>query len=757
MTPHLSLPAIVSKSACAALLALAAASTAFAQGSDNASNYSGNWSNGSNQGTGFGGWNLYISGNGSSGHFIGNSTAQGFGDVNSNGVAFAMYGNPAGDNYSNAERSFSAPLVQGQSFSIKLAIAYRNGSKGISLFSGSGFGSEVWNFNVGGDKYTTGGVDQTTWAFSQTSIFTLTANQTTSNTINITLTRDSDTYSTTVNGTLGGFRLYVGSTDAGNDLNNLFFNDLQITGNASVTPTIISPASANGTVGAGFTYQITTAPASTSYNATGLPGGLTLNSTSGLISGTPSAAGNSSVTLTATNSVGTGSPFTLNLTFTLPSAPTVNTGSYTVGATGSLFNYQLSSSPAVTTTYNATGLPPGLSLNSTTGLISGTPSATGTSSVNITATNAGGTSSPTALTIAIGTSADAARNYSGNWTTGSNAGSGFGSWTITSNSGTNGFAGTFLGNPASAQITGMGDPSFGLFANPPDSGAFASAERSLNTPLSQGQSLSFQWGINWDSGAGNSTVGNKGFSLFTASGETLVVNNSNSANITVESKTNNSTETSNLQYGSAAMLWTFTQTTNSSVTITATPRGPGSVYTTSLPTSGEITSIRFYASNMQNGDNAQPYFNNFLITGGSTPVSAYDSWASSYGLNATVTTGPTAGAPTADPDADSFTNQQEYAFGTNPTLATAGLLTSSSGASGLTVVFLTRSNLTYNVQTTDNLSTTAFSNNATVTGEVITSSDQSGVPSGYIRKQFTIVPSGSRNFYRVVASEQAPG
>jgi hypothetical protein len=441
-----------------------------------------------------------------------------------------------------------------------------------------------------------------------------------------------------------------------------------------------------------------------------------------------------------------------------PDAPTVSGAPYAVGANSTAFSYQISASPSATS-YNATGLPNGLSINSTTGLISGTPSATGTSSVSITATNAGGTSSPFALTIAVGNFADAAGNYGGNWTNGSNAGTGFGNWTLSSSNGTGGYGGTFLGNPANSEITGMGDPSFGLYANPTESGAFAAAERPLNTPLSQGQSLSFQWAIYWDSGAGNSTAGNKGFSLFTASGETLVINNSNSANITIESKTNNSTQTTDLQYGAAAMLWTFTQTTNSSVTITATPRGPGSVYTTSLPTSGEITAIRFYASNMQPGNNAQPYFNNFLITNGASPDPTYDTWASSYSLDPAVTTGPTAGAPTADPDSDSFTNQQEYAFGTNPTQATAGLLSSSTSGGNLTVTFIARkTGLTYNVQTTDNLSTTAFTNNASVTSSVENSPDQTGLPDiNYERKQFTIVPSGSRNFYRVVASEQAPG
>jgi hypothetical protein len=181
-------------------------------------------------------------------------------------------------------------------------------------------------------------------------------------------------------------------------------------------------------------------------------------------------------------------------------------------------------------------------------------------------------------------------------------------------------------------------------------------------------------------------------------------------------------------------------------------------FTQNLTISAAPDLIEFYASNLGNSNATlrQPYFNNFLITGGSTPEPpAYDSWASSYGLNATVTTGPTAGAPTADPDSDSFTNQQDYAFGTNPTESTAGLLTTSNGIDGLTVVFLTRSGLTYNVQTTDNLSTTAFSNNGTVS--VIDGPTSPTPPSGYIRKQFTIVPSGSKNFYRVLASEQTPG
>jgi len=52
-------------------------------------------------------------------------------------------------------------------------------------------------------------------------------------------------------------------------------------------PVIISPLSANMTLGAAFSYQITTSNNATTYTASGLPAGLSLNATTGLIRGTP--------------------------------------------------------------------------------------------------------------------------------------------------------------------------------------------------------------------------------------------------------------------------------------------------------------------------------------------------------------------------------------------------------------------------------------------------------------------------------------
>ena len=75
----------------------------------------------------------------------------------------------------------------------------------------------------------------------------------------------------------------------------------------TVAPVITSPSTANGTVGQSFTYQITASNSPTSFNATGLPLNLSVNTNTGLISGVPAAVGTNSVTVFAGNSAGTGS------------------------------------------------------------------------------------------------------------------------------------------------------------------------------------------------------------------------------------------------------------------------------------------------------------------------------------------------------------------------------------------------------------------------------------------------------------------
>lgn len=78
---------------------------------------------------------------------------------------------------------------------------------------------------------------------------------------------------------------------------------------------VVTGGSPSGTYNVAFSYNIIATNTPTSYGISSgtLPAGLTLNTTTGEISGTPTAAGSSSVDVTATNGAGTGTG-TLNFT-----------------------------------------------------------------------------------------------------------------------------------------------------------------------------------------------------------------------------------------------------------------------------------------------------------------------------------------------------------------------------------------------------------------------------------------------------------
>jgi hypothetical protein len=71
------------------------------------------------------------------------------------------------------------------------------------------------------------------------------------------------------------------------------------------TVTVTNPGNQTGTVGTAVSLQIHATDSASgqtlTYSATGLPAGLSINSSTGLISGTPTTAGTSSVTVTATD------------------------------------------------------------------------------------------------------------------------------------------------------------------------------------------------------------------------------------------------------------------------------------------------------------------------------------------------------------------------------------------------------------------------------------------------------------------------
>jgi uncharacterized repeat protein (TIGR03803 family) len=141
--------------------------------------------------------------------------------------------------------------------------------------------------------------------------------------------------------------------------------------------------------GAAFQYQIVATNDPTSYSVTGsLPSGLALNPSTGLISGTPTTAGTTGIVLNATNSAGTGSA-DLSIVVQLPPTPVISGILYATAQQGQGFDYQVTASNSPTN-YSAAGLPAGLGVNPSTGLISGIPEYSGTTNITLTASNLGG-------------------------------------------------------------------------------------------------------------------------------------------------------------------------------------------------------------------------------------------------------------------------------------------------------------------------------------------------------------------------------
>ena len=159
-------------------------------------------------------------------------------------------------------------------------------------------------------------------------------------------------------------------------------------------PVISSVLSASGNVESPLSYQITATNNPQTFSATGLPNGLSL-SASGLIQGAPTQQGTFNVTLGATNILGTGNAtLVMNIGARLPTPPVITSTLTAQAVLNVPFNYQISATNSPTS-YAASGMPAGITVNTTSGVISGMPTAIGTFNITLSATNTDGTDTQT--------------------------------------------------------------------------------------------------------------------------------------------------------------------------------------------------------------------------------------------------------------------------------------------------------------------------------------------------------------------------
>ena len=202
----------------------------------------------------------------------------------------------------------------------------------------------------------------------------------------------------------GSFDFTVTATDAGSCTGT---RDYNVVIGSCPTITLAPSTLPNGQVGSAYSQSITasggTAPYTFAVTAGSLPPGMTLGA-GGLLSGTPSASGPFSFTITATDAAScTGS---LAYSLVIDPCPTITLSPPQLpnGQAGQPYSQSLSASGGTAPysyTVTAGVLPTGLSL-SLGGVISGTPTGNGTFNFTVTATDAVGCSGSRAYTIIIG-------------------------------------------------------------------------------------------------------------------------------------------------------------------------------------------------------------------------------------------------------------------------------------------------------------------------------------------------------------------
>lgn len=199
---------------------------------------------------------------------------------------------------------------------------------------------------------------------------------------------------------------------------------------------------------------------------------------------------------------------------------------------------------------------------------------------------------------------DNAGNYGGNWTNGSDGGSGFGAWGF----GVGANTGNFIGNPANNGMGtgGIGTTAFGLYAT---GNAYFNGGRAFDSAMRLGDSFTFWWAMNWDANGGN-----KGIDL---KANNATIFNINNGGVSAAITTSNGTADAN--YGTTPMLVTATRTSGSQYAFTMTSRSGGGTYSTTFSSTSGLDSFNLYIGNQNDGSgNRNLYVNNFQVANSGT-------------------------------------------------------------------------------------------------------------------------------------------
>jgi hypothetical protein len=181
---------------------------------------------------------------------------------------------------------------------------------------------------------------------------------------------------------------------------------VELTGlQSNLAPTITSTSSAIYTLGVpgAFTVMASGSPAPSLSESGTLPPGVSFDSTTGILSGTPLASGSYPIVFTASN--GVGSNATQNFTLAVDESPTLTSANNAIFIIGTLHSFSVTATGFPTPALSESGtLPSGVTFDSGTGVLGGMPTAAGTYPITFTAANGVGSNATQSFTLTVSSS-----------------------------------------------------------------------------------------------------------------------------------------------------------------------------------------------------------------------------------------------------------------------------------------------------------------------------------------------------------------
>ncbi|MGB2635563.1 MAG: putative Ig domain-containing protein [Candidatus Acidiferrum sp.] len=461
---------------------------------------------------------------------------------------------------------------------------------------------------------------------------------------------------------------------------------------------------ANGQVGVAYTSPVTAVggvqPYAWSVSSGTLPGGLAVNNSSSMISGTPTASGSFTFTLQVKDSSATPQTATKSFTVTISSAVvavSVTTGSLSGGQVSSSYAATLAASGGTTPytwSLSSGTLPAGLTLAASTGQISGTPTAAGTSTfaVQVKDSSSPQQTATKSLTITV-TAAVTPVTISTSSVPSGQVGTAY-STTLAASGGTT----PYTWNVSSGALPGGVTLSTGgtISGTPTASGSFSFTVKVTDstTPTAQTASKSFTITVAAavtpvtisTSSVPAGQVGTAYSTTLTASGGTTPYSWSVSSGALPGGLTLSSGGTIS---GTPTASGSFTFTAK--VTDSTTPTAQTATKSFTLTIAAAVTPVTISTGSVPSGQVGTAYSTTLAASGGTTPYT----WSVSTGAlpgGLTLSSGGTiSGTPTAS---GSFTFTAKVTDSTTPTAQTATKSFTLTVAAAVSPVTITTSTLT---------------------------------------------------------------